>query len=157
MGLFRRVAVPVLLAALLATGTAGCAGDGAGGTGPGGATGPAPSSTPEPTPPPAATRPPVGGQPQATPPAAGGGAPSPPLGLPQTVDPKSGPRLTLAGTVTEGVERGCLLLEGYLLINGPADVVRAGAKVRVTGTVRTDLVSTCQQGTPFMVTSATRA
>jgi hypothetical protein len=156
MGLFRRVVVPVLLAALLAAGTAGCAGDGGGGrTGSDGTTGR--TSTPDPTPPPAATRPPVGGQPQATPPAAGGGAPSPPPGLPKTVDPKSGPRLTLTGTVTEGVERGCLLLEGYLLINGPADVVRAGVKVRVTGTVRTDLVSTCQQGTPFMVSSATRA
>jgi hypothetical protein len=152
MGPFRR-AVPVLLAALLATGVAGCAGEGgSAGTGSGGATG-----TPDPTPPPAATRPPIGGQPRATPPAAGGGTASPPLVLPKPVGPKTGLRLTLTGTVTEGVERGCLLLDGYLLINGPADIVRAGAKVRVTGTVRTDLVSTCQQGTPFVVTSATEA
>ena len=153
MGPFRR-AVPALLAALLATGVAaGCAGEGGGaGTGSGGATG-----TPDLTPPAAATRPPIGGQPQATPPTAGGGAASPPLVLPKPVDPKTGLRLTLTGTVTEGVESGCLLLAGYLLINGPADIVRAGAKVRVTGTVRTDLVSTCQQGTPFMVTSAAKA
>jgi hypothetical protein len=152
MGPFRR-AVPVLLAALLATGVAGCAGEGgSAGTGSGAATG-----TPDPTPPPAATRPPIGGQPQATPPAAGSGAASPPPVLPKPVGPKTGPRLTLTGTVTEGVEHGCLLLDGYLLINGPADIVRVGAKVRVTGTVRTDLVSTCQQGTPFMVTSATKA
>jgi hypothetical protein len=61
---------------------------------------------------------------------------------------------TLTGTVTAGVEHGCLLLGEFLLIGGNRAVVRAGARVTVTGRVVPDLVTTCQQGTPFVVASA---
>ncbi|MEV4617964.1 hypothetical protein AB0J74_04485 [Asanoa sp. NPDC049573] len=64
--------------------------------------------------------------------------------------------VNVTGTVTEGVEPGCLLLDNYLLINAPTSLVYAGVKVRLTLEVRTDLVSTCQQGTPAMITSAQR-
>jgi hypothetical protein len=70
---------------------------------------------------------------------------------------KRGGSMTLTGTVTAGVEHNCLLLGGYLLIGADPAVVRAGAQVTVTGRVVPDLVTTCQQGTPFVVTSATTA
>lgn len=66
----------------------------------------------------------------------------------------SASEMTITGTVTVGVEVGCLLLDGYLLIGGDPDVVRGGARVTVTGRVDRDLMTTCQQGTPFVVTSA---
>ena len=61
---------------------------------------------------------------------------------------------TLTGIVTPGVEHRCLLLGGYLLVGGDQAVIRAGAHVTVTGRVVPDLITTCQQGTPFVVTSA---
>ncbi|KXK61793.1 hypothetical protein AWW66_11805 [Micromonospora rosaria] len=64
---------------------------------------------------------------------------------------------TLTGTVTAGVEPGCLLLDGYLLLGGAKDVVKAGARVTVTGKVEEGMMTTCQQGTPFVVSSATPA
>ncbi|GIG85766.1 hypothetical protein Pen02_07020 [Plantactinospora endophytica] len=64
---------------------------------------------------------------------------------------------TLSGTVQAGVEANCLLLDGYLLVGGPRDVLTAGARVTVVGQVRADLMTTCQQGTPFQVQSATRS
>jgi hypothetical protein len=64
--------------------------------------------------------------------------------------------VNVTGTVTEGVEPGCLLLDNYLLVNAPTSLVYAGVKVRLTLEVRSDLVSTCQQGTPAMITSAQR-
>lgn len=67
----------------------------------------------------------------------------------RTIGP-SGP-VTVRGTVEEGVEAGCLLLRGYLLIGGREHGIRAGATVTVTGQVQPDLVSTCQQGTPLRV------
>lgn len=62
--------------------------------------------------------------------------------------------MTLTGTVRAGVEPNCLLLDSYLLVGGPRDQLRAGARVTVTGRVQADLVTTCQQGTPFVVESA---
>jgi hypothetical protein len=64
--------------------------------------------------------------------------------------------VNVTGTVTEGVEAGCLLIDGYLLVNAPTSLVYAGVRVKLTLEVRTDLVSTCQQGTPAMITSAQR-
>ena len=68
---------------------------------------------------------------------------------------------TLVGTVVEGVEAGCLLLAGpggdYLLLGGDPSVVRAGAEVRVVGRVDRSVLTTCQQGVPFTVQSATPA
>ncbi|MDG4784558.1 hypothetical protein O7626_01175 [Micromonospora sp. WMMD1102] len=64
---------------------------------------------------------------------------------------------TVSGTVQAGVEPNCLLLEGYLLVGGPRDVLAPGARVTVTGEIRADLMTTCQQGTPLQVRSATRS
>lgn len=76
---------------------------------------------------------------------------------PRASSPKPGGPTTLSGTVRAGVEPGCLLLDDYLLVGGPREVIRAGARVTVTGQVRADLMTTCQQGTPFMVQRATPA
>ncbi len=64
---------------------------------------------------------------------------------------------TLTGTVTAGVERHCVLLDGYLLVGGDPAVIRAGARLTVTGRVVADMVTTCQQGIPFLVASAVPA
>ena len=64
--------------------------------------------------------------------------------------------MTLTGVVTSGVEPGCILLNGFLLIGGPRETLRAGAKVTVTGRIQVGLLSTCQQGTPFVVEAAMR-
>ncbi|MFE9203694.1 hypothetical protein [Micromonospora sp. NPDC007230] len=68
--------------------------------------------------------------------------------------PSSGATTTLTGTLQAGVEPGCLLLDGNLLVGGPRDVLKAGARVTVTGHSQPDLMTTCQQGTPFVVESA---
>lgn len=93
------------------------------------------------------------------------GNPGKPPTAPATEPPvKGGPppsvssgTMTLTGTVTAGVEPNCLLLDGYLLVGGPRDVVRSGARVTVTGRVQPDLMTTCQQGTPLVVESARSA
>jgi hypothetical protein len=60
----------------------------------------------------------------------------------------------MTGTVTAGVEPNCLVMNGHLLVGGPRDIVKAGANVTVTGKVQPDMMTTCQQGTPFLVESA---
>ncbi|MFV2116724.1 hypothetical protein ACFHW0_30975 [Micromonospora sp. LOL_025] len=80
--------------------------------------------------------------------------PTRPTGGPTKTPPAGG--TTLTGTVTSGVEPNCLLLDNYLLIGGPRDLLKAGAKVTVTGRVQRDLLTTCQQGTPFLVETARR-
>ncbi|MGC5052632.1 hypothetical protein ACLQ2S_14385 [Micromonospora sp. DT48] len=65
--------------------------------------------------------------------------------------------ITLTGRVESGVEPGCLLLDGYLLLGGPRDVLTSGASVTVTGRPDPTMMSTCQQGTPFVVSSAKRS
>jgi hypothetical protein len=64
---------------------------------------------------------------------------------------------TVTGTVTEGVEPNCLLLEAaggpYLLVGGDRGQLRPGARVAVTGRVDRGLLSTCQQGLPLVVAS----
>ena len=79
----------------------------------------------------------------------------------ETPKPPGGPSLPppvgateLTGTVTAGVEPNCLLLDGYLLIGGPRDVLAAGSRVTVTGRVEAGMMTTCQQGTPFVVEGA---
>ena len=62
--------------------------------------------------------------------------------------------LTVTGVIAAGVEPNCLLLDGYLLVDGPRELLRSGARVSVTGRVQPDLMTTCQQGTPFVVESA---
>ncbi|MET8549980.1 hypothetical protein ABZ356_05120 [Micromonospora zamorensis] len=97
-----------------------------------------------------------------------------PTALPSTVDPTppAGPKTpkppkpggpstppgvgatTLTGTVQGGVEPNCVLLDGYLLVGGPRDVLTPGARVEVTGRAEPGMMTTCQQGTPFVVTAA---
>jgi hypothetical protein len=103
--------------------------------------------------------------------AAGAGAPAPaspspspsiPSGEP-TTDPPGGKDTsagtqTLTGTVAAGVEPGCLLLNGssgsHLLVIKDAKARAAatvGASVTVVGKPQPDMMTTCQQGTPFLV------
>jgi hypothetical protein len=66
--------------------------------------------------------------------------------------------LTVTGTVSEGVEAGCWLLDAeggrrYLLVGGDRAELRAGSRVAVTGRVDRGLLSTCQQGEPLVVSA----
>jgi hypothetical protein len=67
-------------------------------------------------------------------------------------------KVTVTGTVTAGVESGCLLLDAgpggpYLLVGGDRSELSPGRRVAVTGRVDRSLLSTCQQGEPLVVTS----
>ena len=73
-----------------------------------------------------------------------------------TAEPPAGGTKTLTGTITAGVEPNCLLLEDHLLIiNDPQQqsAAKVGATVTVTGRVERGMMTTCQQGTPFIVTT----
>jgi hypothetical protein len=90
--------------------------------------------------------------PQTPPTAPTTAAPSP------TTAPASKHRLTATGTLRDGVEPGCLLLEAdqgtvYLLVGGDRGKLAAGGRVQVTGLLAPDLLSTCQQGKPLLVSS----
>jgi hypothetical protein len=85
-----------------------------------------------------------------TPPGKATGGPT----LPDPTGGKSSGPTTLTGTVTAGVEPNCVVLDGYLLVGGPREHLRGGARVTVTGRVQADLMTTCQQGTPFVVETA---
>ncbi|MEU4221638.1 hypothetical protein [Actinoplanes sp. NPDC026623] len=63
---------------------------------------------------------------------------------------------TITGTITAGVEPGCLLLDDHLLIIKDAalqSVAKVGASVTATGHAEPGMMTTCQQGTPFVVTT----
>jgi hypothetical protein len=67
---------------------------------------------------------------------------------------------TISGMVAAGVEPNCLLLQGdgkphLLVFADPAMKAQAkvGATVTVVGTAKPAQMTTCQQGTPFIVTS----
>lgn len=82
-----------------------------------------------------------------------------PTGTPEVPAGPSKPLVgtaTMTGTVQAGVEPGCLLLDGYLLVGGPPAVLTPGATVRVTGKIQPDLMTICQQGIPFLVETASR-
>jgi hypothetical protein len=71
-----------------------------------------------------------------------------------------GRQLTLTGTVQEGAEARCLVLKDEktgLQVNlaGGNTAVQVGVRVTVVGQIRTDLMSYCQQGPIFVVSSAT--
>jgi hypothetical protein len=77
----------------------------------------------------------------------------------------SGTSMTLTGTVTfVEVEGGCWGLKAdgtdgfktYELMGADRTMLTAGARVRVTGRVRSDVATTCQIGTPFEVASMER-
>ena len=65
--------------------------------------------------------------------------------------------VAVTGTVREGIEPNCLLLDAsgvsYLLVGGERAELRPGRRVAVTGRVDHDLLSTCQQGQPLVVAS----
>lgn len=75
---------------------------------------------------------------------------------------KPGPvsRVQLSGTVAPGVEAGCHLLTSggstYQLIWERGGLVD-GQQVEVVGTPQPDLMTTCQQGIPFVVERLTPA
>jgi hypothetical protein len=72
--------------------------------------------------------------------------------------PPSGVALVLTGQVEPGVEPHCLILKDgghtYELIGGDPAIVKAGARVRVTGHIAVGVMSYCMQGQPFRVTEA---
>ncbi|MET8119164.1 hypothetical protein [Micromonospora sp. NPDC005189] len=105
-------------------------------------------ATSQPTPDPTASPSTVDPTPPSGPKTGKPGGPSTPPGVGNT---------TLTGTVQSGVEPNCVLLDGYLLLGGPRDVLTPGARVEVTGRVEPDMMTTCQQGTPFVVSSASRS
>jgi hypothetical protein len=74
-----------------------------------------------------------------------------------SLPPRNG-ELTLTGEVVAGVEPGCrLLVTGsgdYLLFGEPSEQLQVGATVTLRGQVRPDMMTTCQQGTPFEVLEA---
>jgi hypothetical protein len=94
-------------------------------------------------------------------------SPPPPSSAPSSAastEPSGGPTdpdaKTISGTVEEGVERGCRLLKdatgSYLLVfHDTAMKAEApvGAKVTLTGKASPGMMSTCQQGVPFIVTA----
>jgi hypothetical protein len=95
--------------------------------------------------------------------AAGPGVTTAPTTTPTTttmVAPPTRPagKVMVTGTVTAGVEPGCLLLDAgaggpYLLVGGDRSELSPGRRVAVTGRVDRSLLSTCQQGEPLVVAS----
>jgi hypothetical protein len=146
MGTRRLAAVVAVLAALLA----GCAARSDDAPAPGG-------SLPTPSTPGDRSGGPTAGPPGS--PGPGRPVPSRLPPIPATpVPPSPTGDLTLTGTVVEGVEANCLLLDSpagsYLLLAQPGvdrSLFRVGARITVRGRVGADIMTTCQQGTPFMV------
>ena len=89
-------------------------------------------------------------------------APLPPSSTPLTTTPSRAlePGITVRGTVTEGVEAGCLILNTgtaqYLLLGADPAIAVAGAEIEVTGKADPGAMTTCQQGTPFNVQKTLR-
>jgi len=63
----------------------------------------------------------------------------------------------LSGQVQAGVEAGCLVLtsggQTYNLLGAGAQGLRPGLQVEVDGAPDDTMLTTCQQGIPFLVTS----
>jgi hypothetical protein len=79
---------------------------------------------------------------------------------PSTEPPAGGATETLTGTVEAGVEPNCKLIRDaagnhVLYFDDPLLKSQApvGKKVTVTGHSKSGMMTTCQQGTPFIVTS----
>jgi hypothetical protein len=89
-------------------------------------------------------------------------APTTPTQPPTTAPGSGKSQLTATGTLRDGVEPGCVLLEAdqgtvYLLVGGDRGKLREGARVQVRGRLLRDLLSTCQQGLPLQVASVKAA
>lgn len=87
---------------------------------------------------------------------------SPPATTPQTPTTASGSagksQITATGTLRDGVEPGCVLLQSeqgavYLLVGGDRGKLTAGGRVQVTGLLSPGLLSICQEGQPLLVSS----
>lgn len=79
-----------------------------------------------------------------------------------TSKPGADAQKTITGTIESGVESGCLVLEHGGTVYGifgnyDSQVVYAGAEVTLHGKVDPNMMSTCQQGTPFVVEEAETA
>ena len=89
-------------------------------------------------------------------------APLPPSSAPLTTTPSRAlePGVTVRGTVSSGVETGCLILDTgtaqYLLLGADPAIAVAGAEIEVTGRAEPGAMTTCQQGTPFQVQKTLR-
>jgi hypothetical protein len=80
-------------------------------------------------------------------------APSPSTADPQPSVPAG---QTITGTVSAGVEPNCLLVAGHLLIfDDPAlrELAVVGEDVTVVGRADQGMMTTCQEGTPFVVSA----
>jgi hypothetical protein len=80
------------------------------------------------------------------------------LPLPSGSTAGRGVLLTVQGTVTEGVEAGCLLFtteppaaDGPWVLVGNTEDLEPGMTVTLRGSRRDDVMTTCQQGLPFQV------
>ena len=62
--------------------------------------------------------------------------------------------VTLTGIPRPGVEPNCWLLDGYLLIGVPSDLLGSDQPIMVTGHTQDDLITTCQQAIPLVVDAA---
>ena len=89
--------------------------------------------------------------------------PLPPSSAPLTTTTPSRalePGMTVRGTVAEGVEAGCLILNTgtaqYLLLGADPTIAVTGAEIEVTGRAEPGAMTTCQQGTPFNVQKTLR-
>ncbi|GAA2653368.1 hypothetical protein [Paractinoplanes durhamensis] len=83
---------------------------------------------------------------------------------PSSAKPTAAGAETISGTVEAGVEPNCLLLQdtkgSHLLVFDDAAMradAAVGKKVTLTGRSEPTMMSTCQQGIPFIVTSVTPA
>jgi hypothetical protein len=88
-----------------------------------------------------------------------GTAPTTPTPTPTTAPGSPGKsQITVTGTLRDGVEPGCVLLQSeqgieYLLVGGDRGKLTAGGRVQVTGVLSPDLLSICQEGQPLLVRS----
>ncbi|MFC6008195.1 hypothetical protein [Angustibacter luteus] len=102
-----------------------------------------------------------GGSTPTSPPDATAVPPSPSASTSATAKPTDGGPVfdggpvSVAGIPQQGVEQGCLLLDGYLLLGGDRALLGQGVPVTVSGHLDRQLMSHCQQGRPLVVDSVT--
>jgi hypothetical protein len=89
-----------------------------------------------------------------------GADPPPAASASPSAEPDPSAAATLSGTIAEGVEPNCPLLEGagrthLPIFDDPSLKSRAtvGATVTVVGVAEPAQMTTCQQGIPFLVSS----